>query len=327
MAFLRKRKSGDEVNPNRMWIPAIDSNLSSPLAAESRARSREGDWRALSGLLCEAQTRDEIGHILDSLPEADTDQPHAWIQEWHAAEPTNGYVSAVLAHQWLQAAWVIRGSGLASTVAEDAWSQVHERTRIAERILAQAYRIDPTNFVVLETMLSVAFAVGIPEPEMWRRYQRATAQDPFSFAHARRAAYYLTPRWHGTEEKVIDFARDLHQRAPEGHPVHAIIPFAYIETAYMADRDLTEWEEREIVSALQRSRLLDGHNLDDPDFIVARNLFIFGLWFANEVDRAAHLMRQLGQVPTRYTESPWHYREDPAVAITLAAIAFGLHKR
>jgi hypothetical protein len=105
-------------------------------------------------------------------------------------------------------AWDARGNGFAGTVTDGGWQLFGERLQAAQRALNRALDKDPHLAPASVEMLSVL--QGLPEdrPEMEKWFKRAVADDPDAYEAYVRKMYYLTPKWHGSNEDQFAFGRE-----------------------------------------------------------------------------------------------------------------------
>jgi hypothetical protein len=122
----------------------------------------------------------------------------------------------------------------------------------------------------------------------------------------------LCPKWGGSAEAVLEFARGCVKEAPLGSLNGAVLADAHIELArdeggfeavYLRRPEVTF----DLISALDRS-------VDHPYFrpvhgwVVARNSFAYALSGASQFVRAG---RQFAEIGRRIAAVPWDYAVGP----------------
>jgi len=122
-------------------------------------------------------------------------------------DPGPLYVKGSVYVQW---AWQARGSGLAATVTEKGWKLMGERLGEAEVALQKAYELDPKDPRAPTEMLTVVLGNSSPREEMEKWFKRAMEADPQNFRACANKAYYLTPKWNGSEEEELAFANECY---------------------------------------------------------------------------------------------------------------------
>ncbi len=106
-------------------------------------------------------------------------------------------------------AWDARGSGYSNTVTEDGAKLFHERLLAAHAILETAWENDPTDALICAQMITINLGLNGERKIMERWWQRAMRADPHNPKATNNKMYYLEPKWHGSDEDMIDFGRLL----------------------------------------------------------------------------------------------------------------------
>ena len=105
-------------------------------------------------------------------------------------------------------AWRARGSGLAVGVTEVGWRKFTERAAEARKALEDAWDLDPTDSQSAAAMITVEMAIGEGNRvEMEKWFSRAMEADSDNLDACNRKLLWLEPKWHGSEEDVLDFGR------------------------------------------------------------------------------------------------------------------------
>ncbi len=159
----------------------------------------EGHWReALRAVLDarRASTKDVEGTL-------------SWIDEQVQRMPEGLKVA------WLQAqtdflqdyAWEARGNGTADTVTEDGWEKMNDRTARAKALIERAWALKPGVYYTALLRLRLSIAVDRDRDEMERWFRRAMEANGNGLQACRAKAYWLEPKWFGSEEDLIAFGR------------------------------------------------------------------------------------------------------------------------
>jgi hypothetical protein len=110
---------------------------------------------------------------------------------------------------WLedQRAWQARGGGWANTVTDKGWEGFREHMALAERSLARAWQMNSNCAETARLMMDVELGQGqgLQREEAW--LNRAMAADTNYYEAAWAMAWYLQPRWHGSDEDTLEFGR------------------------------------------------------------------------------------------------------------------------
>ena len=104
-------------------------------------------------------------------------------------------------------AWAERGGGWANTVTEKGWKGFADHMSKAEQFLEQAWQINSSNAQTAYLMMRVELGQGKGRSRMETWFKRAMALQPAHDDAVKLMAFYLEPRWYGSEEKALSFAR------------------------------------------------------------------------------------------------------------------------
>lgn len=122
---------------------------------------------------------------------------------WGNTEPYYRLQGAAEIHR----AWDDRGEGVADSVTQKGWEGFTEHLENAERYLTKAWHLDSRNPSTAYYMMKVELGQGQGRPRMEKWFQRAMALDPSYYEAALLMSYYLEPRWYGSEQETLEFAR------------------------------------------------------------------------------------------------------------------------
>ena len=123
--------------------------------------------------------------------------------------PAEGFPYLIKATFYLDYAWEARGTGWARDVSEAARRLFIDRLDIVEEALNKAWKYDQS---IAETpmaglRLELGQGKGRERMEMW--YKRALAFPQNHSEAIRQKLWYLEPRWYGSEEECLAFAREI----------------------------------------------------------------------------------------------------------------------
>jgi len=104
-------------------------------------------------------------------------------------------------------AWTARGNGWADTVSDEGWKLFGERLAVAETGFRNAWHLDPSRADVPPEMIWMCIGRSHPRPEMERWFRRGQAVSEGSYELYNAKATYLMPKWHGSEDEVLEFGR------------------------------------------------------------------------------------------------------------------------
>jgi hypothetical protein len=103
-------------------------------------------------------------------------------------------------------AWEARGTAVASMVSKEAFAEFEAHLAKAEVALNQAWNAKPTEATALK-MMTVELGQGKGRPRMEQWFERAMSLNTNSWAAVRQKYNYLQPKWYGTDEDLMQFAR------------------------------------------------------------------------------------------------------------------------
>lgn len=107
----------------------------------------------------------------------------------------------------IRAAWAERGNEYADKVTARGWQGFEENLAKAEAFLEQAWARNPNNAETAYLMMMVELGQGRGRARMQQWFDRAMQFDPNYYDAARQMSYYLQPRWYGSDESALEFAR------------------------------------------------------------------------------------------------------------------------
>jgi hypothetical protein len=203
-------------------------------------------------------------------------------------------------------AWDARGSGLAATVTEEGWRLFGERLREAEDALTRSWELDRTNAPAARLMITVAMGLQYPRRDMEVWFRRAMTADPDCVEACTAKLTFLEPKWGGSEEAVLTFARECARTKDLEGGLPFVLVLAHRTLAgYRADRaayyrqDPSVWQDFQAVCEGYLEKYPDSH-YDRTSY--ARHAYNCGRF------REAH--RQFEQLGGRYWRPAFVNDED-----------------
>jgi hypothetical protein len=128
-------------------------------------------------------------------------------------------------------AWDARGNGFANTVTEEGWRGFRERLGQARAALERAWQLDPSNARVAAEMITVCMGQGRDREEMETWFRRAMEADPDCYTACDNKLRYLQPKWHGSVEEALAFARECAGTGDYGARLPFLLPEAHLSLA------------------------------------------------------------------------------------------------
>jgi hypothetical protein len=217
----------------------------------------------------------------------------------------------------VQHAWQLRGKQRAEHVSREAFDRFFEALRYADRLLIMAGRRDPASPLPWLSLLASGRGLEIAKEELCLRYDMIARHGTWQSAQLA-LVQGLCPKWGGSADDLLGFARLCSTEAPVASPLHASLAMAHFELSFENKSCAFDvWAANEILEAADRS-------VRQPSFVTepnggpgrtARN--IFGALFAR-MGRYDLVREQLVGLDFRPNEFPWNYMADPTAVVTRA---------
>ena len=145
--------------------------------------------------------------------ERDVDTKQRVLDEWCAVK-SESYIPFLLRGCfYVEYAWYIRGGGYADTVSEDAMSGFESKLLLAKDDLEKSFKLNPNDPNSSCDLITVAMGLNYSEEQMEQYYGNAISACSNHFGAALRKFNYLTPKWHGSPSKMIEFATQCASQA------------------------------------------------------------------------------------------------------------------
>ena len=124
----------------------------------------------------------------------------------------------------------------------------------AENALTRAWQMNPNNAKTAYLMMSVELGQGqgVARMDLW--FQRAMALNPNFHDAAQSMAYYLEPRWYGSDETALNFARTCVTSTNWGGEVPLVLVRLHKSLAqYHEQTNATYWKQPQVWNDVQSS--------------------------------------------------------------------------
>lgn len=187
-----------------------------------------GRWREYRDFLAATTDSGLRAFYLDVMPAKGDERPD-WLDEWVAAEPNSSLPLLVRGWHGVDWAWDARGGGRAKTVKRQAWPVFRARLKAAEEDLARASALDETDPLPAARSINAAMGLTRGQKEIRRRFDEADRRDPLNRTACTCMIQATARKWGGSHEGMFRFAREITERAPEGHSAHKVVALAHIE--------------------------------------------------------------------------------------------------
>ncbi|MCC6234961.1 MAG: DUF4034 domain-containing protein [Verrucomicrobiales bacterium] len=176
---------------------------------------RREAFRALTGVLQTADTPE--GEALEALEQFVEELASHSHQEDELLPTVNDYLTkrwpgspralTLRGRNHVALAWNRRGGKYADDVREAGWSGFNAHLEAAEQVLEASWKLDATRVETALAMMRVELGQGRGRMRMEMWFDRAMKLDPACYEAVQNKAWYLQPKWHGSEEQVLAFGR------------------------------------------------------------------------------------------------------------------------
>ncbi|GII99023.1 hypothetical protein CLV28_1664 [Sediminihabitans luteus] len=286
-----------------LW--AVREDLLGVLAA-----ARAGDWGTVRAHLIGAPEVDDALFVLGLA--AEVDELESALEDAHAdGRVDDPWVGAMLGSRRTVVAWRHRTHARARDVSREQFEHFRVGLVRAEQVLIKTCAEHPDFVPAWHARLATARGLELGASESRRRYDRLAAYAPHAYRPQLGHLVQLAPRWGGSAEATLSFARDRGRAAPPGAAAAALPARAHVEIALDHGTSIEEHlgtpEVRAEVLAASRQVLLpDG----SPDLarLQAHADLAFALSFGGLHDEAAP---HFAALPIVWPESPWGYVDRP----------------
>ncbi|CAB9496113.1 expressed unknown protein [Seminavis robusta] len=162
--------------------------------------------------------------------------PLSTLEKWTWNEPDNKDAHLLLGLFLITSAWSALRNHQSSTqqtamTEEEHFAQFDKLAHKAERALAKAMEIDPTDPLPYANMLTAAR--GLPTIQATFQKFQQHCQDPHHLMVHQVVLHRLSPHWGGTVAEMLEFARSVTLQSdvppPTGHPLWSLLCKAHLD--------------------------------------------------------------------------------------------------
>ncbi len=260
-----------------------------------------GDWQPAQAIFAEADPG--FRELLTCRIVGEAARPA--LDEWVGEHPSSS--DAYLARGSSGVAWAWEGQP-GPTVGGRPDPTFAARLRDADRDLLRSVELDFADPTAWTPLLRSARGLQIPIEEVCMRYDESVRRHPGLLQANLQIQESLSRRWFGSHEEMFAFARTTARAAPEGSPLHALIPMAHIQRSL--DPDPNDDPRRKYFTAdvareveLFADLSVDhGAWVDDATTVPALNIFAMAFSKCGLGARTHSLMSRIG---LRRSFLPW----------------------
>jgi hypothetical protein len=226
--------------PPATAVPAdqlvFDHTAVFPLLGRTRDAAVRGDWSALVEAYKAADGWPMRNAVVRTV--AETSGIESLLQQVVNSERDNTLPRFMLAVRHIELGWNIRTELRAEHVSRDQFAMFHDHLRIGERSLIEITAQEPEHIAAWTWRLITARGLELGQAEARRRYDQLAKHDPHSLSAQVQLLQQLCPKWSGSVEEMLGFARERAFAAPEGALNGVLIVDAHLECwSHLQDRD------------------------------------------------------------------------------------------
>ncbi|ATO13624.1 hypothetical protein CO540_07080 [Micromonospora sp. WMMA2032] len=287
--------------PSLLGVPSYDLVDHYADLAPLRRALRARDWPAVVAFFDRLPEHDDPTVATAMVAETRGVETFLRVAGGGPAEST--LAGTLLGARLVWMAWQARGSARARYTSRGQFASFHQILHEAERVLGEVTAEEPGNIAAWTARLRTARGLEMGQAEANRRYERAAKARPDPFFAQLTHVQQLCPKWGGSLDRLLGFARHCAETAPPGSLNAAAVADAHLEFAY--ESGIAHLRSpavlHEIRGAVARSV---GHPDHRPvhGWVQAECSFSYVLRLAGDLPGAAARLAALGNRVTIY---PW----------------------
>lgn len=151
------------------------------------------------------------------------------LDQWTEDFPESGDALLCYGARLLQWSWSARGYGRGAEISDSQWEEFFKRLDKTRHILLKSAEKSPEDPTPWAYLIMVATWYSDPEEIKYNYFNEAISRDPENWAAHMHMIIALSEKWGGSNEEMIEFARNASTNAPVGTDLKAIVVKAYIE--------------------------------------------------------------------------------------------------
>lgn len=190
-----------------------------------RSRLLKGEYQVVEEALALAQNINDRACIYEAA--GDWPKAQDWNEIWCEEDPQSTQAHTVAGINLVKQAWIKRGSGWTPKHVPEFMGLLNSAMESLDRAIA----IDPENAVAHAWKIYAGKGLGQEDERVRSYFDAATRSHPdFHGAHWMYFDY-LTPKWYGSEERCIGFAREVLKNQGAGSAALGVVAYAHFEIA------------------------------------------------------------------------------------------------
>lgn len=207
--------------------PRVDADLGDAEVAACREARGRGDL-AMTLRALEAN-RGRWDRCWLFVRDIDPDIPRPTFDQLVASHPSSSAAYLLRGAHALAWGWQARGTGWGKSVTEEGWRLLRERTTDAIRNFEQAAALDPSDPTPWALMVRAGLGANWSKERARQAFEEGCRRDPEHWPLYRYMLSWTLPRWHGSAEEAVAFARHAQAGAPPGSLRYGLMVYAHVD--------------------------------------------------------------------------------------------------
>ncbi len=321
-AFPAPAQASRTIKPAEYGMPLrtglrTDLPITLPALDAAVAAVRAGRWEPAADLFAQVGADWELRYLCTTALAAEAVEDDAWLVAWREARPGDVAAASVHARALVDLAWAIRTSAQAEKVSPEQWNgffrilrQVPDVCRAAAALAPE----DPTPWIVL---LPAAMGLEWSNDEFRAVWEEVRSRAPYHVKAHLAAMSYWRPRWHGSEELLVEFVEGAVAAAPAG----SLLTLLRLD---MLNAEFRPEDKGELKAFWKGDRVgvaIDAALADlaaaDPEHLRVGGMRGWLAFFLTRAERYAEAVEQFRLIGTHIATEPWSYAADGTSVFTV----------
>lgn len=285
-----------------------------PLAETARKLIRLGDYKGLENFYLKQQG-DAATLIVEAV--SLNNEFSSLLEEWGLRDGRSAVAQLLCGANFSWRAWEARGGRLANEVSSGEVNVFHTFLIEAQKHIHNAIALRPKDAEPYYRMIRIRLGLNGSDPQAHKLLQKVREFHPHHLYAHMATLTHTSEKWGGSHDDMFHFARNMTADEPEGSPLWALIPMAFIErSVYFTIENDYEGANDFLCSDAVRNELYKAYQLSAGSEKLAQTPLTPAVynWFACNLvySRLKVAKEALERVGRHITERPWVYISVPA---------------
>lgn len=281
---------------------SAEPHFDEPGLAAAVSAALAGDWHPAATLVATLNGDwDRRTAVVDALAKTATTE-RQWLRDWLAEREDDPDAVVVQAQTFVALAWQRRSDARARHTSRQQFGPFYQLLEYARDTAWKAAELAGTDPTPWATLVTICMGLEVRYQPFDGIWSGLLVRAPAHRLGHNRALQYWCPKWHGTEERLLDFAAGAAALAPSLTPLPLRAAFE------MAMEGNPIWRSRYVREALETAMpWLDGEGAEHPATREDRGYAIYALHHNGRHDEAVAQFRRLGGHADGYV---WNFDTD-----------------